>query len=196
MIFRIWLAACLVALAGCSTDRVSIGYRPISGIYAQQGQAVVQLGDFVDARKVDAHWLGAIRGGFGQPLKVLETDAPATEVVRNAFAQGLAARGMLRAATGAPYTLTAEIEKFDCSQYVRREAHAWVTLTLRETASGRAVMTETFRRDVVQDNANLFDVGAFASIDDLRAVAIEALRRVIDASLDSPKLRLALAAGP
>ena len=195
MKFGILLVACLLMLAGCSTDRVSLGYQPTLGTYTRQNQAAVQIGQFTDARHVDAHWLGAIRGGFGQPLKILETDEPASEVVRKAFAQGLAVRGMLRNTPDARYTLTATVDKFDCSQLIRREAHAWVTLTLIETASGRILMTQSFQRDIAQGNPNPLDVGAFASIDDLRVVAVEALRQVIDVSLESPQVRQALAAG-
>jgi hypothetical protein len=62
-----------------------------------------------------------------------------------------------------------------------------------ETASGRIVMSETFQRDLARHNPNLFDAGAFASTDDLRVVAADALREIVDTALDSPKLKQALA---
>lgn len=193
MLVRTLLVAGLVALAGCSTNQVSLAYQPSAGSTARQGPAVVQLGRSSDDRKVDPHWLGAIRGGFGQPLKSLVTDEPISEVVRTGFSQGLAARGLLRDGADAPYTLTATVEKF--SQYVNREAHARLAVTLSETASGRVVMSETFQRDLARDNGKLFDAGILAPTDDLRAVAADALREIVDTALDSPKLQQALAGG-
>jgi hypothetical protein len=192
---RSLLVVALLVLAGCSTNRVSLGYQPEAGTVVQRGPAVVQLGKFTDARGVDANFLGAVRGGFGQQLKTLVTDEPVSAVVRTGFSQGLAARGLLRDATDAPYTMIATIEKFDCSQYVNREAHARIAVTVSETASGRIVMNETFQRDLAKNNRNLFDAGAFASTDDLRVVAADALREIVDTALDSPKLKQALAAG-
>jgi hypothetical protein len=193
MSIRRLLIVALLVLAGCSTNKVSIGYWPDAGTVVQRGPAVVQLGTFSDARGVDANFLGAVRGGFGQQLKTLVTDQPINTVVRRGFSQGLAARGLLKDGTDAPYTMTATIEKFDCSQYVNREAHARIAVTVSETASGRIVMSETFQRDLAKHNPNLFDAGAFASTDDLRVVAADALREIVDAALDSPKLKEALA---
>jgi hypothetical protein len=193
MSLRRLLIVALLVLAGCSTNKVSIGYFPDAGTVVQSGPAVVQLGTFSDARGVDPNFLGAVRGGFGQQLKTLVTDQPISTVVRRGFSQGLAARGLLKDGTDAPYTMTATIEKFDCSQYVNREAHARVVVTVSETASGRIVMSETFQRDLARHNPNLFDAGAFASTDDLRVVAADALREIVDTALDSPKLKQALA---
>jgi hypothetical protein len=155
---------------------------------------VIELGGFSDARGVDSHFLGAIRGGFGQPLKTLITEDSISTVVRAGFSEGLRARGLLHDGSEAPYMMTATIEKFDCSQYVRREAHARIAVTVRETVNGRILMTETFQRDLVNANPNLFDVGILASTDDLRAVAADALREIVDIALDSSKLKQALVA--
>jgi len=54
----------------------------------------VNVGTFVDARGEPANWLGAIRGGFGNPLKNLESDRPVADIVGAAFADGLRARGV------------------------------------------------------------------------------------------------------
>jgi hypothetical protein len=48
----------------------------------------------------------------------------------------------------------------------------------------------------VIDNPNLLDVGAFARSDDLRAVAAQLLREVIDLALDDPNVKQALAVKP
>jgi hypothetical protein len=43
----------------------------------------------------DPTWIGTIRGGYGNPIKHLNADAPVDRVVAQAFADGLAARGLL-----------------------------------------------------------------------------------------------------
>jgi hypothetical protein len=194
MFIRHLLIAALVALAGCSTNQVSLGYQPAAGTAIQRGPDVIQLGAFSDARGVDPHFLGAVRGGFGQQLKTLVTEEPVSAVLRAGFSKDLEARGLSRDGTEAPYTMTATIEKFDCSQYVRREAHARIAVTVSETSSGRIVLRETFQRDLVRANPNLLDVGILASTDDLRAVAADVLREIVDISLDSPKLKQAIGA--
>src|SRR6266481_3640141 len=113
MLIRRFLIVVLLTLGGCSTSQVSLGYQSAAGTAIQRGPAVIQLGGFSDARGVDPHFLGAIRGGFGQPLKMLVTEDPVSAVVRAGFSQGLGARGLLRDGTDAPYTMTATIEKFD-----------------------------------------------------------------------------------
>lgn len=195
MNIRILLLAGVFAIAGCSTTAVPLGYQPAPGVSLQQGQAIVQVGKFVDARKVDPYHLGAIRGGLGNALKTLVAQAPVADVFRDGFSQALAARGMLRNGSDGPYVLAATALKFDCNQFVRREAHAEILVTLTETGSGRTVMTDTFRTDLVRNPNDLFDAGVFASTEDLRLLAMEALHDVIDAALDSPKLKLALADG-
>jgi len=46
------------------------------------------------AGREDPTWIGTIRGGYGNPLTRLASDAPVDRVVAQAFADGLAARGL------------------------------------------------------------------------------------------------------
>ena len=62
-----------------------------------------------------------------------------------------------------------------------------------ETGSGRTLMSQVFRADVVIDNGNLFDVGVFASTEGLRTVALQALAQLVDKSLDSDETKQAAA---
>jgi hypothetical protein len=185
--------ACLLVLAACSTDRVAIDYStpPPASVEAKP---MVRVGAFTDDRNEDVHWLGAVRGGYGQPLKRLETSEPMSAVIAKAFAAGLAARGRLSEAADAPYALTGSVVKFDSSQYVNREAHGVVVLTLKENSTGRIKLSQTFRRDVVHDNPNLFDAGIFASVENLRVVAVDALNQLVDQALDSDAFKSAMAA--
>jgi hypothetical protein len=66
------------------------------------------------AGREDPTWIGTIRGGYGNPLKRLNSDA--------AFADGLVARGLRLPAgnSASPYRLAVTIHEFDANQYVRR----------------------------------------------------------------------------
>lgn len=46
-----------------------------------------------DSMGIDATWLGAIRGGYGNPLKNLESNVPVSQLVQDAFSSALKARG-------------------------------------------------------------------------------------------------------
>ena len=182
-----WIAftAAAVVLSACVSSTVDVGYK--AGEIAPPGAArpIVMVGSFQDRRKFESNYLGAIRGGFGNPLKTLTTPIPVSEVVRESFRDGLAARGLLSQSADAPYTLSGVVEQYDCNQVGRREAHAKILITVTETASGRQLMSEQFRRDKVTGSMITFDAGVFASTDDLRVVAADVLQQVVDDALDS-----------
>jgi len=88
-------ALIVVSLAGCSTTSVGLKYSPPATLTRASSSAQpVIVGNFLDQRDVPANWLGAIRGGFGNPLKYLESDRPVAEIVKIAFIDGLQARGI------------------------------------------------------------------------------------------------------
>jgi hypothetical protein len=103
-------------------------------------------------------------------------------VVANAYRQALTARSLL--ATNAPrYLVGGKIIHLDCSQYARREAHADIELTVTDARTGQVVFEKFFQKTVVQGDAVTFDAFVFASVNDLKAVATQALDQEIDASL-------------
>jgi hypothetical protein len=186
------LISVIAAIAGCSTSSVTVGYAPTGVSPVAGAKPLVRVADFVDERGGDPERLGAIRNGFGGEMKRLELSESAAVTVRKAFASGLSARGLLDEHPDATYSLSGRILKFDCSQYVRREAHATLEVTLKDTASGTVIIDRTVVKDEVQ-GGNVFDTGIFASPDDLRAVAADLLRQVIDDALDDPAFRQAMA---
>jgi len=78
---------------------------------------------------------------------------------------------------------------FSCNQYVRREAHADFSYTLTSIETGKVEYTNRAAVNKVQGSAFALDVAAFASVEDLRAVANEALQEAVDDVLDDPGLR-------
>ena len=138
--------------------------------------------------------LGAIRGGFGNPLKTLTTDVPVKDVVENTFTAALNARGLL-ASTGGVYGMQVVINQFDCNQYVRREAHVRLHISMVELASGQQIYAKDIRVDKVAGSIVTLDAGIFAAVEDLRKLANQALQEAVDQALDDPQFNETLMAG-
>lgn len=174
----------LLFIAACSTSKVSLSYDAKTPV-PEAAQALVSVGSFVDRRGTDPHWLGAIRSGLGNPITTLELQNSASEMMQEAFREALAARGLLVAGKTGRYALSGTIVKFDCSQLVRREAHADLMVTITDIETGKVVMDQAFQKSIVTGEGFTFDAGILASPEDLKAVAARALRDVIDNVLDS-----------
>jgi hypothetical protein len=154
---------------------------------------IVAAGPFVDKRGQGPTYLGTIRGAFGEPVTRLYTIAPVSGLVREAFANGLRARGLLADETAAPYTLSGEIAAFDTNQYIRGEAEANVALTLTETSTGRVLVLWPVQVRERQGTVPVIGAPAAYSLPEpLPKVASDALRRLVDDALDSPKFQEAV----
>jgi uncharacterized lipoprotein YajG len=184
------LYAILVAalLAGCETTQVGLTYDPSSAKVGSASAAEsVEVTSVVDHRKHAANWLGAIRGGFGNPLKTLETTGSVKDLVAKAYQDGLKARGLL-AANHAKYGLKIDVDQFDCNQYLRREAHIKFGVVLVALPSGQSVYENQILVEKITGSVVTFDAGIFASTEDLRRVANEALQEAVDKTLNDQQL--------
>lgn len=157
----------------------------------ERGAPALTLGTVTDTRKHAPNWLGAIRGGYGNPLKTIVTDGPVTGAVSKALTAGLEARGLASASAG--LRLDVVVVQFDCNQYARREAHVKLALKLVDAATGAVVYEKLTEIDKVNGSVLSLRTGIFASTEDLRAIANEALQAAVDFALDDPGLRAALA---
>jgi len=195
MKLRDWiaLAAAGTLLVGCfSPDPVRLTYSPNSAPSSTSPN--IQIGTVTDARKSpDTTYLGEIRSGWGTPMKSLRTPDMVVEEIRDAFEEGLKTRGQL--GTG-QHRLDVKVIKFDCNQFVRREAHADFEFTLTDRATSKVEYTSRVVKTEVQGSVFAFDVAAFASVEDLRAVANEVLQEAVDGVLDDPGFRSHLTAEP
>ena len=91
-----FIALLVSGTLGCSTHFESVKYQPTDlASTSASGKASAVVGPFADDRGTNANWLGAIRGGYGNPLKKLYTDRPVSEVVEQAFTDALQARKLL-----------------------------------------------------------------------------------------------------
>jgi uncharacterized lipoprotein YajG len=196
---RVALLPVLLVLAACqSSTQTSMPYRPTVQVATAAGtpRPVVSVSDRVAnerrAGREDPMWIGTIRGGYGNPLKRLHADAPVDRVVAQAFADGLAARGLGTPGEASPYILSVTIHQFDANQYVRREATADFSAALTERATGREVWRDRHRSYNVDGSILSLSTGVFASAEDLRRVALLTMSEAVDALLDKPGFRAAL----
>jgi Short C-terminal domain len=152
-----FVVAASILLAGCSTHLESVKYSQSAGTASIVGPEItgpVGVGNFSDNRGTDPRWLGAIRGGYGNVLKRIETDKPGSEVIHDAFVAALAARKIPTA--GDPTVMIeGSITKMDCSYYFNKEFHAHFHVTVASLPT-RAVI---FQNDYLTDR-NEGGVGA------------------------------------
>ena len=187
-------------LAACGTTQTTIPYAPATQpARAVQAAPVVAIGRVADARPnaegSARNWVGTIRGGFGNPLKQLDTTAPVADVVRDAFRDGLAARGLL-APAGAParHSLDVTIEQFNANQMIQRAADARFAVTLTDPRTGAVQWRGTGAGASNSTTAGsvLVGSGVFASVEELRLTAQRAMSDAVDNALDAPGFRQAI----
>nr|WP_231372020.1 MULTISPECIES: YajG family lipoprotein [unclassified Thioalkalivibrio] len=179
-------------VAGCTTTPVTLD--PASSPESESvGEANVEMGPVTDSRQHGANWLGAIRGGFGNPLQTLETEEPVSDVVRDQFITGLEQRGMLAEEGEGDFVMEVDIEHLDSNQVMRREAHSRLNVTLLEPGSRQIAHENSVRASNVEGGAG---GGVFASIEKLEEILTRTLWETIDEALDDERLHQAIAAGP
>ena len=179
---------CLLLVSACSTTSVNLKYASDSTRVPIASSKGVSVKPFEDARgEKDARWFGAIRGGFGNPIKVLNADKPIGDVVSDAFTEGLKARNALAGGADAGYELRGIVKRFDCDQFARREATIELDLNVKRLSDGTLVFHGTKKSNIVSGSALNLAAGIFGSIEELRLVAEQALREVVDKTLDDPE---------
>ena len=186
----------LAALCGCEATH-TMPYSPrttTSAAVAAARPVVALLEPVTNERRAgrdDPTWIGTIRGGYGNPLKVLRADAPVEQVVARAFADRLAVRGLAApSAAEARYTLAVTIHRFDANQFRGRTATADFSGVLTDRATGRAVWRDCHLAN--KTSGSFFSYALFSSVEDLRALALRAMNETVDALLDNPEFRAAL----
>lgn len=171
-------------LGACTTHQVTMAYNPTSAQKPAPAKPDVEVLSVTDSRKYTGKHLGAIRGGYGNTLKTIETASPVKEVVRKAFVDGLNARGLLAPANGGRFGLDVTVEKLDCSQLVRKEAHARFLVSVLDKATGRPVYSKIVE-DNREDMGNLFATGVFGSVDELTKLTNDSMQAAVDQALDN-----------
>ena len=190
--FRVALIATLmilgVGIGGCTTS-ARLAYSPSTSVDRSSAPAIFAVGA-VDQRKEAPHRLATIMGGFGNPLKYLDTADPVKDVVAGAFVDGLQARGLLSEDHHAPFRLDLVIRKFDADMIMGSTARIDMDLTLVNAGTSQPVYRDTIADE--RSDFAFFAVGVFASTDDLQKLAQTLLNATVDKMLDKPGFRAAL----
>lgn len=183
------LAALVAAglLGACTTHQVTMTYSLAAVQPPPAAKPDIEVLAVTDSRRYTGKHLGAIRGGYGNTLKTIEASGPVKDLVHRAFEDGLSARGLLAPADRGRYGLDITVEKLDCSQLVRKEAHARFQVTVLEKNSGRPVYSKTVE-DNREDMGNLFATGVFGSVEELSKLANDSMQAAVDQALDNPAL--------
>lgn len=174
----------LLWITGCSTTDAPLSYSPASPIQPLGPPAIGAVTATDLRHEDDPGWYGAVRGGFGNPIKVLRTPQPLADTVAAAFRAALAQRGALGSTASAPLALRIEIATFLTDQYINRECTIELRLTLR-TRDGTVVYADAPSTDQHEDN-DPFSVGIFGSVEKLRAFDERTLGQLIDRALLKP----------
>lgn len=182
----------MLALGACSNTVASLNYAPTAAVQPASLPVVASV-TATDERKEAPTRLATIMGGFGNPLKTLDTAKPVKDEVADAFVQGLRSRGLLAPNDQAPFRLALDVRKFDADMIIGRTARIDMTMSVIDQ-SGRTVFQDGAIDS--ESETKFFETGVFADIEDLKKLSETVLDRTVDHLLDSPGFRAAIAASP
>ena len=185
---------CACTLAACSTTRGGLTYTPSQSLVRENQSLPVSVtaGRFVDQRgNSDKQWIGAIRNGWGIPIKNVDVTPSVSAVVQNAFAAGLQARGFATSG-GTAYRISGAVERLDANQLVRLEANAKIKVNVFKVSTGQEVFSQTYFAHNLEGSLRTLDAGYFGSEKKLRDLAQKTLDQVVNKALDDSKLRNAI----
>ncbi|GEM_PF-6627561 len=174
----------LLALAACSSPG-NLAYIPPPQIVA--GPPVVADVTVTDKRDEKPNRIATIRGGYGNPVKVMDTTKPVATEVQDIFVEALTRRGMLR--SGAPAHFEIVLHTLYGDQYMGRKVELMFDLIVRDAANRVVYSDRVTGKDY---EFTFLDNGIFASIDTLGKAVEAALSKSVNESLDKVGLRDAL----
>lgn len=192
MVKQLIVVLCLAILTGCSTTSVGLKYGASAG--DKPGKYEVQVspvsvGAFTDKRHDSPTWLGAVRGGFGNPLKNLESSEPVSTLIQTAYIDALKAKGVT-INESAPLQISGTVLDLNCTQMAHREATAMIEVAVTEKSTGKIRLAQKYSAKNINDSGS--SRGVFASVEDLRLILEKTMREAIDKTLADPAFIAAL----
>jgi len=184
--FRIRLLAILF-LTGCS-NTLPLHY--VATGQPSAAPATVSALDVVDQRgEPGPTWYGAIRGGYGNPLKTLHSDKPMNVTVRDAFEAALSARGIRLDPDAKGPSVSVTVADFAADRLVRSEVKIRLHVVVASSTGRQVYQHETLGDPV--ELAGLAE-GILADPKDLQAMTQATMVRVIDEAVDAPVFQAAI----
>lgn len=180
-----FLLGALSVLGGCSTTTTTLHYQPAEAIKIEaDAKPVVKVGTITDLRKEeDPRWFGAIRGGFGNPLKKLVGDAPMNETVARSLSDALKQRQLLASGDGAVVRIDGTIQELECNYYFNRDAHAQLTLNIVDAKTGMVLYSQSKKTDNSEGGVG---AGIFGDVNHLAEFMQMTLNQTIDKFFADP----------
>jgi uncharacterized lipoprotein YajG len=138
----------------------------------------------------DPTWYGAIRGGYGNPLKTLHSAKPIQNTVREAFVTALAARGVRVEPGSSGKSISVVVMDFEADSMMRSEANIRMTVTVADPATGRQLYKDEVGENPVEWTGA--GGGILGSPQALQGLTERTMNRVIDEVADNPAFQAAL----
>jgi hypothetical protein len=185
-----YLPSLALAFILCACNTVaSLHYTPhaVAGVAAAPSIGAVTA---IDQRKEAPTRLATIMGGYGNPLKTLDTAKPVKDEIVDAFTEGLQVRGLLALNGQAPFQIVLTVRKFDADMIIGRTARIDLTMAVLDQG-GRVVFQDNVTDS--QSDMKFFETGVLANIGDMQVLAQTVLDRTVDRMLDNPAFRAAVA---
>ena len=179
----------LFLLTGCSSHMLDLRYEETAQINSSSDLPMMAVGGVTDSRGTASNWLGAIRGGYGNPLKKIYSTEPTSKAVAGSLEEALRRRQLLASLEEAILRIDVEIKKFDTSYYFNKEAHADLAVEVFSQKTGNLVYRESYRVDNEKAGAG---AGIFGNAEALGEFANLTLNQALDSFLDDPKFATAV----
>jgi hypothetical protein len=177
----------LLGLSACNTV-ASLHYQHLGPVQTSS-HAYISGVTSTDQRKEAPTRIATVMGGFGNPLKTLDTGKPVKDEVADAFREGLRVRGLLAEGASTPFRLSLVIRKFDADMIIGRTARIDLTMYVNDRA-GRIIYQGSATDS--ESDMKFLETGVLANIDDLRVLLQTVLDRTVDRMLDNAEFRDAL----
>ena len=181
-------------MSGCSPYVPSVRYEPSQQLVVSPGDApAIAVGNFADNRGTPSNWLGAVRNGYGMPVKKLYTEGATSDVVRAAFVDAFSARGIKESQSPERLVVEGTIIKYDCSTMMNYEAHAEIQVNVVSMPSRVVIYSRNYRTDNTKSG---WGGGLYGGFKDLALMAETTLNQTIDKFFADPVFVTALANRP
>ena len=184
------LLAASLGLAGCGST-TPLQYAPTVAV--QPGPAAVSSVSVVDRRDEKPNRYATVRGGYGNPVLVMDAPHPVADEVQVAVTAALQARGMLGAPGATPYRIQVILRTLYGNTYITPGAYIDLDLQVADR-SGRVIYSDTIKDE--RHDGITFRGFPFGDIDGLAKLVQTLLDSSIDRLLDKPGLRAVLGRSP
>lgn len=183
-------AVCALGLSACSnTSVVSLDYVPSGQMV--RGTPDFAVGQFKDKRRDAPQVLGRVRLPVGPAVDTVQTRLPVSDIVRNAFAHGLEARGMLSETPRPRFLIKGDIQDLRVQLLVHPYGYARIRVNVVDQASGSVVFSKVYE---AERQSNAYRPGSGSPVPLLRELTSRALGEAVDRALDDPAMRERLGA--